>query len=209
MDKGDFLCILTYMKPLQLSSPHIIAMVGVPGAGKSQFAAEFSEMFHAPYLDSGILTALSDDEAAVNYASGTLLKELMKTHQTIVFEGATEKRAWRVELAKTARAAGYKILFVWVQTDLATAKMRWLKANDNDEAAFDAKIKQFSSPHPSEPCVVISGRHTYNTQARTLLKRLADVRPNTTTAPTQPQAAQADTPKHRPQRPVFSRIRVS
>jgi len=197
------------MKPLQLSSPHIIAMVGVPGAGKSQFAAEFSEMFHAPHLDSGILAALSDDEAAVNYASGALLKELMKTHQTIVFEGATEKRAWRVELAKTARAAGYKVLFVWVQTDLATAKMRWLKANDNDEATFDAKIKQFSSPHPSEPCVVISGRHTYNTQARTLLKRLADVRPNTIATTPQPHTTPTDASARRMQRPVLSRIRVS
>lgn len=209
MDKGDFLCILTYMKPLQLSSPHIIAMVGVPGAGKSQFAAEFSEMFHAPHLDSSILVALSDDEAAVNYASGALLKELMKTHQTIVFEGATEKRAWRVELAKTARAAGYKVLFVWVQTDLATAKMRWLKANDNDEATFDAKIKQFSPPHPSEPCVVISGRHTYNTQARTLLKRLADVRPNSIGTTPQPHTTPTDTSARRIQRPVLSRIRVS
>ena len=42
-----------------------------------------------------------------------------------------------------------------------------------------------------------------------LLKRLADVRPNTTAAPTQPQAAQADTPKRRPQRPVLSRVRIS
>lgn len=165
------------MKSLQLSAPHIIAMVGIPGAGKTQFATEFAEMFHAPRLDSDILSELSGDAAAVDATAGTLLKELMKTRQTVVFEGATERRVWRAELMKLAQQAGYKVLFVWVQTDAATAKQRWLKARGGDIATFDQKMKQFSAPHDSEPCLVISGRHTFNSQAKALLRRLSEPRP--------------------------------
>lgn len=168
------------MKSLQLSAPHIIAMVGIPGAGKTQFATEFAEMFHAPRLDSDILSELSGDAAAVDATAGTLLKELMKTRQTVVFEGATERRVWRAELMKLAQQAGYKVLFVWVQTDAVTAKQRWLKLRRKDEASFQHKLSQFSAPHTSEPYVVISGRHTYSTQARAVLTRLsATSRPST------------------------------
>ena len=168
-------------------------MVGVPGAGKTQFASEFAEMFGAPRLDCAVLAELSDDETKVNLASGAILKELMKTRQTIVFEGATEKRAWRMELARAARAAGYKVLLVWVQTDLPTAKARWMKTKGGDEALFEHKMKQFSAPHASESCIVISGRHTYTTQARALLKKLSEgARPTTP-----PAAQQTPTPPAR------------
>lgn len=150
-------------------------MVGVPGAGKSQFAAEFAKMFHAPRLDIGLLESVSQDEPALYAMSLELLREVMKTRQTIVFEGATDKRTRRMELAKLARQAGYKILFVWVQTDIATAQLRWTKTTGGSEADYEAKVRQFSAPHPSEPCVVISGRHTYTTQARTLLRRLVAI----------------------------------
>lgn len=152
-------------------------MVGVPGAGKSQFAAEFSKMFHAPWLDSGLLEALSEDTERVQQTSGALLQEMMKTRQTILFEGATERRSWRAELGRMARANGYNILFVWVQADASTAKHRWLKQRRGEVEQFEQKIKQFSPPHDSEPYIVISGHHTFNTQAKTLLRQLAETRP--------------------------------
>lgn len=160
-------------------------------------------MFHAPRLNAGLLESLSSDETATSTASKELLQEMMKTGQTIVFEGATSKRTQRMELAKLARAAGYKILFVWVQADTVTAQMRWMKATGGSEADYETKIRQFSAPHPSEPCVVISGHHTYTTQARTLLRRLVEIggvsaRPQDTSArgAVQTQASERPTVNH-------------
>lgn len=168
------------MKSLQLSAPHLIAMVGAPGAGKTHFANEFAKMFGAARLDSGVLKDLSNDEAAIRATSLKLLEQMLTTRQTIIFEGATEKRAWRSEIIRLARAAGYKVLFVWVQTDQITARTRWVRLHRQSEELFDEYFRQFSPPHPSEPYVVISGRHTYNTQARTVLKRLSEsARPKT------------------------------
>ena len=39
---------------------------------------------------------------------------------------------------------------------------------------FDAAIKSFTEPNSTERAVVISGKHTYKTQARTVLARLSD-----------------------------------
>ena len=160
------------MKPLQPSSPHIIALVGTPGAGKSHFAEEFAKMFHAPLFSADKLEMLSSDSKAINEVALDLLKQFAKTQQTIIFDGATEQRIVRTKIAQIARENGYKLLLVWVQTDPATAKSRWMKAHSN-ETLFEQKLKHFSPPHNSEHCVVISGQHTFNTQARTVLKRLS------------------------------------
>ena len=72
------------MKPLQLSSPHLIIMVGAPGAGKTQFATEFAKMFNAPILSSDTLRELSSDDTLIHKAAVDLLRELLKPKQTII-----------------------------------------------------------------------------------------------------------------------------
>ena len=158
-----------------LTTPHIVAMVGAPGAGKTYFATHFSEMFGAPYLDQELFrllfTTMGDDEG-FSVVSRFLL-EIMKTKQTIVYEGPLYKRIYRTDLTDFAKKSGYKVLFVWVQTDDSIARTRWQKNNQNDERSYDEIVKEFSPPHTSENQVIISGRHTYNTQARTILKYLS------------------------------------
>ncbi len=176
------------MKPLQLSSPHLIIMVGAPGAGKTQFATEFAKMFNAPMLSSDTLRELSNDDTLIHKAAIDVLRELLKPRQTIIFDGNTEKRAWRSDIAKVAREAGFKPLFVWVQTDPAMSRARWLRSHNGDEALFEQKLRTFSPPHASEPYMVISGRHTYNTQAKTLLKKLSDATRPAASIRTQPRS---------------------
>jgi len=169
------------MKSLSLSTPHIIATVGIPGSGKTHFAEQFAETFSAPLISHHRLQDISSDEKMINQTALTFMKEVMKTRQTIVFEGATDRRVERAELAKLARENGYKILFVWVQTDQNTARQRALKQIDQD--TYKHLTKRFSAPHRSENYVVISGRHTYATQAKTLLKKLTESRAQASSAP--------------------------
>ena len=162
------------MKSLSLSTPHIIATVGMPGSGKTHFAEQFAETFSAPLISHHRLQDISNDETMINQTMPKLLQEVMKTKQTVVFEGATDRRVERAELARLAREGGYKILFVWVQTDQNTARGRALKQMSDE--SYDRLAKRFSEPHKSENYVVISGRHTYSTQAKTILKKLTESR---------------------------------
>lgn len=176
------------MKSLSLSKPHVIIMVGIPGSGKSFFAEHFADTFNAPLISSGRIrqelfeesTYDSDELITIRRISDYMLEELLKTNRTIIFEGTADTRTDRQEIAKRARSAGYEPLFVWVQTESTTAKLRVQKALKGKTTIkpdqFDMTIKRFSAPHASEKAVVISGKHTYASQLKIVLKRLVEPR---------------------------------
>ena len=173
------------MKSLSLTKPHMIVMVGIPGSGKSFFAEKFSSTFHAPYINYQKVSSLTQDN--VGEICFYLLEELLKTQQTIVFDGLADTRAERVELAKRARDAGYEPLFIWTQTDVATAKARAVspkKGLSSDE--YDQLHRRFTPPTAAEKPLVISGKHTYATQARVVLKKISSPRAEISTHHTAP-----------------------
>jgi predicted kinase len=164
-------------------------MVGIPGSGKSLFAEKFSEMFHAPYVSYDKIMVLGEgnEESAAKYMT-YLLHELIKTNYTIVVDGLADTRTQRAELKHLAHTAGYRPLFIWVQTDIATAKARALKTSKDkghhltpDE--YDQLAGYFVPLTATEKPIVISGKHTYATQAKVVLKHLASPRGTPPQAP--------------------------
>lgn len=160
------------MKSLQLSRPYAIMMVGIPGSGKTFFARQFSDTFHTPYIDYNQIGARGADAQSASELTLLFLSEIAKTKQSFVFEGSSDTRANRTEFAKWARARGYAPLFVWTQTDQATSLKRSLKAGTISRDEFANRLQDFSAPHPDEKPIVISGKHTYASQARTVLAHL-------------------------------------
>lgn len=177
------------MKSLTLSKPHLIVMVGIPGSGKSYFAEHFASTFKAPIVSFHRFRYelfnepnFGDDECEIiNRVADYMLDELLKTGRTIIYEGRTNTRHDRSLLAKKSRMSGYEPLFVWVQTDPETAKRRAIKPSDGKHALtpdqFDSQLRKFSVPHQLEKSVVISGKHTYASQLKIVLKRLVEPRP--------------------------------
>jgi len=181
------------MKSLSLNKPHMIVMVGVPGSGKSFFAEKFAETFRAPYISYEKIAAhLREEKDAAESILQYQLDELLKAGQSIIIDGIGATRASRSELSRKARASGYETLLVWVQTDSATAKDRALKSAKNNTSStltpedYDRSAKHFSSPMATEKPVVISGKHTYATQAKVVLKKLSGPRAEISAHPTAP-----------------------
>lgn len=171
------------MKSLSLTQPHLLVTVGIPGSGKSFFAEKFAATFKAPYVKYDTLMNISHHNSASSDAvAGYMLKELFKTGHTVVFDGPTASRLERSALKDLAASAGYKTVFVWVQTDTLTAKNRHIKTEQKmghrvTSAHYDALIRAFESPTEKEqPVVVVSGKHTYATQAKAVLKNLLAVK---------------------------------
>lgn len=177
------------MKSLSLNQPHFIVMVGQTGSGKTFFAEKFSETFNAPYVNFADIHQLADeDEELTQKILDMLLQQLFKTKHAIIFEGPTATRADRTQLANIAKAADYQTLFVWVQTDPISAKNRAIKAG-HDEDDLDDRARSFDTLHASEKSVVISGKHTFGTQLKAVLKKITVPRIETPTeAPTRPVA---------------------
>lgn len=164
------------MKSLQLDKPHAIVMVGIAGSGKTFFAHKFAEMFSAPYIDQSALRQFAYDEKASFEIAKVLLDEIVKTKKSIIVELDTSTRAARTELARVLKKAGYSPLLVWVQTDPETAMIRSVKNRTMSESEHEASVKRFSAPVASEHPLVVSGKHTYATQARIVLKKLSNPR---------------------------------
>lgn len=184
------------MKSLSLSQPHAIVMVGLPGSGKTFFAEKFAETFSAPYFNiSDLLDHNIDKQVAVAIARNTI-EQFIRTKHSIVIEGLSSSRAERTELSKFFRQRGYETLFVWVQTDNDTSKSRHVKAGGNEEL-YQARTKQFSPPHSKENPIVISGKHTYATQAKTVLRKLSAPRIEISTHSTPPTRSFQDVRRSR------------
>ncbi len=176
------------MKPLSLASPHLIIMVGIPGSGKTFFAEHFATTFNAPYINFdaisetvlGTKTNDSSEQTVINAISNYLLEQLLKTGQTIVYEGVTDSRTARQALTKVARDKGYEPLFVWVQTESVSAKARSIRPqkgkNVLSSGDYDAILRRFTPPNSAEKAIVISGKHTYASQLKIVLKRLVVAR---------------------------------
>lgn len=186
------------MKPLTPNTPHVIIMVGIPGSGKTTFAEHFAKTFDAPYINPRIISEMiGSDAETTEKITKLLFDELLKTNTTLIYEGSTYMRTQRMALENMVTKAGYKPLLVWVQTDPAESKHRATKKQKGTtsltSAQFDAALRQFQNPSETEKPVVISGKHTYPTQLKAVLMRLASPRPQTSQAQ---QKTQPPTPPH-------------
>jgi predicted kinase len=174
--------ILSYMKSLTLTRPHLIVMVGIPGSGKSFFAEKFANTFHAPYISFQEIISIA--EVANSTARRLVhyqLRELLKTSQTIIVDTEAGSRTERAELSKLGREVGYETLFIWVQIDQQTAKSRYVKTAKPSEkltlaTLYDKRMTRFTPPSAVEKSLVISGKHTYATQAKIVLTKLSTPR---------------------------------
>lgn len=185
------------MKPLTPASPHAIIMIGIPGSGKSTFADRFADTFQAPIVSQtklqreyGLSLAHADKLRA------SILTEYMKTHRTVLIDGGFDAKERREALVRNLVKAGYRPLIVWVQTDTAEAHRRatrpYPRGSGLDDAAFDVLLNEFEAPGEKEKMVVISGKHTYTSQLKIILKQLATpdhTQPKVPLSPEQKKAA--------------------
>ena len=172
------------------SKPFLLVTIGYPGAGKSYFARKFADIFNAPLISFdeiryelfNEINHSEDENIIVSRMAGLQLRELFRTRKTVIIDGGHNPRVSRSELAKVARGAGYNLLYVWVQTDESTARQRSLKRSDTKEddafnrsltpEEFESQFRKFTAPNEFEKYIVISGRHNFPSQARTVLKKM-------------------------------------
>ena len=172
---GQEFAILVHMKSLSLSRPHALIMAGIPGSGKTHFAKQFSDMFGTPIISPQEISNYAGSGESASILTELFLREIMKTKESIIIDAGGETQEERIELAEYLTKHGYTPLVVWVQTDPRTAKKRALRMGV-DSSEFHDKSERFIMPHERERPLVISGKHTYVTQARAILKRVSAAR---------------------------------
>ena len=191
-------------------------MVGLPGSGKSAFAEHFAETFEAPIMNAGALQQeLRLDEAQTDWLQAIVLNEYFKTRRTVLIDVRLDTKARRAEMVRFISKAGYRPLLVWVQTDPVESRRRATKkypvGSGLTPQEFQMALQNFETPLVKERPIVISGKHTFTTQLKVVLKQInalserpksavtpqpaAPAQPTHTVAVTQPRA---QTPPSKP-----------
>ena len=157
-----------------LSQPRAILVFGAPASGKTTFCEKFSQQFRAPFYN---LTEICEEN---NFSRETMLLVLQliaRTGQNLIIEGGLNTQADREEIKKLLIEEGYNPSLIWIQTDVNTIKSRLknrLKSVARAKEEYDRKISELEAPDENfEKPIVLSGKHTFETQLSHTLSQLA------------------------------------
>ncbi len=156
------------------SKPYAILVFGAPMSGKTTFADQFSARFNAPFLN---LSELHEIHNISRKVALNLIAQLSKCKQTLVVEGALDTEKQRNEIRTMLEKAGYRPVLVWIQTDLNEIKHRMrhkYKKVDDAKNALASSYKKIEAPSDNENPLVISGKHTFQTQCKNVLTGLSE-----------------------------------
>ncbi len=157
------------------TKPRALLVFGAPGSGKTTFAEKFSKKFGLAFYN---LSELEDEYGLTKDGALVILEQVMKTRATIIIEGEQDTEADRTEMRNLARHYGYEPALIWVQTDIATIRLRLKKKFRNvskAKKAFDEAVSGIEAPTDVEKPIILSGKHTFETQTKHVVKGLADL----------------------------------
>ncbi len=156
------------------SKPRALLVFGAPCSGKTTFAEKFARKFDLACYDF--------DDIKTKYRltrkSILLIVSLIaRTGKTLIIEGALATEKEREEMRNLLRNAGYEPTLIWVQTDISTIRMR-MKARyggvEKAKEVYNSSVEDLEAPTEIERPIILSGKHTFETQTKHVLAGLAD-----------------------------------
>ena len=157
------------------NKPRALLVFGAPASGKTTFAEKFAKKFGLAYYN---FSGLMRDHGFSYEQILVILEEILKTGQTIVIEGSLDAEANRTEIRNIVRKAGYEPALIWVQTDISTIRQRLktrYKSVSKAKEAYDKAVAEMEAPADNEKPIILSGKHTFETQTKHVVAGLADL----------------------------------
>ena len=155
------------------NNPRAVLVFGAPGSGKTTFAEKFAKKFGLAYYN---LDKIREDYGFSHEAVLVILEIITKSKQSIVVEGELKTEQERTEMRNILRNHNYRPALVWVQTDFMTIRMRLKKKYRSVKKAkevYDAAVAEMEIPADFENPIILSGKHTFETQTKHVLAGLA------------------------------------
>ena len=155
--------------------PRALMIFGAPCSGKTTFSRKFAKKFGLAYYDiNEIMSTRGLSKADALY----VIELVMRTKQTILVEGGIDTEKERTEMRNMIRKNGYEPALLWIQTDVSTIRSR-LKMRFRSVAKakqyFDESTSTMEAPADFEKPIILSGKHTFDTQTRHAITGLADL----------------------------------
>ena len=180
------------MSKVTSTKPIFVMMYGYPGAGKTHFARQLSETLNAAHVHGDRIRGElfteprydKQENELVNHLMLYMTEEFLNAGVSVVFDANASRLTQRRELRNIARRTKSESLLVWLQIDAESAYARLgtrdRRKSDDKYAApytresFTKFIQTMQNPK-NEDYVVVSGKHTYNTQRSAVIKKLYEL----------------------------------
>lgn len=180
------------MSKLTLNKPTLIMLYGFPGAGKTYFARQLCEDLNAAHIQGDRIRYELFEEPRYNRQENEIINHLMEYMAeeflnagiSVVYDTNASRLGLRRTLRDLARKVKAHTALVWLQIDIESAFTRSMKRDrrraDDKYAApinrsiFESIASQMQNPAQTEDFIVISGKHSYQTQRSAVLKKLYD-----------------------------------
>ena len=153
--------------------PRALLVFGAPCSGKSTFSKKFAKRFNLAFFD---LEELQSKYHLSRKVILVFIEQIAKTGQTVLIEGCLNTERDREEVRRVLRAAGYATSTIWIQTDIATIRSRLKARYKNVEEAkntYESMVAALEAPSEAEAPIILSGKHTFETQVKHVLAGLA------------------------------------
>lgn len=153
--------------------PYALLVFGAPCSGKTTFSEKFAKKYNLTYFD------LESLKLANNLSRKTILiivEQLLKTNRNLIFEGEISTEKERREITNLLSKYGYKPSLLWIQTDIATIRSRLksrYKTIGEAKNTYESKVAELEAPSEKEKAIILSGKHTFETQAKHALTGLS------------------------------------
>ena len=175
------------------NQPLLIALYGFPGAGKTHFARQFCEHIQAAHIQGDRIRAElfekprydKQENDVITQLMNYMTEEFLNAGISVVYDVNAMRSAQRHGLRTLAHKAHAEAVSIWLQMDPESAFQRSAKrdrrrADDKYAAAYDrpaygALIGHMQNPLASEDAIVVSGKHPFNTQFSSVLRRMRDL----------------------------------
>ncbi|HYH74697.1 MAG TPA: AAA family ATPase [Candidatus Saccharimonadales bacterium] len=180
------------MSKITPAKPLMIMLYGFPGSGKTYFARQLTDHLNAAHVQDGrIRTELfeqprydREENQVVSHLMDYMTGEFLHAGMTVIYDTNAMRLTQRRELREVARKNGAQPLLIWFQIDtessFARASKRDRRKSDDkynpplDRPTFERLASGMQNPQ-NEDYIVISGKHTFQTQLSAFMKRMREL----------------------------------
>lgn len=175
---------------IRSNKPLLILLYGFPGAGKTHFSRHMTDNLECAHVNSDRIRHElfeeprydSQEDGIIKHLMNYMTEEFISAGVSVIYDMNMARKADRHAMRELARKKGANTLLIWFQVDADTAfkrlENRDRRTTDDKYAAqyskedFRHAASRMQAPEPTEDYVVVSGKHTFNSQRNNVFKKL-------------------------------------
>lgn len=169
------------------NKPFVIFLYGFPGSGKTAFARQFAQELNVAHLQQDrLINELygSKTDVKARGPMNFMTREFLRAGVSVIYDTNMARKTARRTMREVVKKSRAVPVLVWIQIDPDTAFARTQKRDrrkSDDQYAGTPTAQEFQEvlntmQNPSaEDYVVISGKHTFQTQKAAVFKKFYEL----------------------------------